>query len=215
MASQLQRRSSNQPQKKLLDIPSQIRQPFKQKITYSSFWEILYRVFLLDSVFQWGWKTVELRLLQRKNVQFLHTAQATTRWFISSSQPYFSSSSSTMLLNEPRPPLGEAHGGYTFCTQLRWLPVRISHPPDVLLIKLDMWIIVFDLAQVLFGLKLANFPCAYILFWCAHEELGLAPRWCHRRYYNWVFARPSWVLKYFGLPDLVDRHALRLTVKTW
>lgn len=53
--------------------------------------------------------------------EFLASCQTYEGGFASSSQPYFSATpdseteSAKALLDKPRPPLGEAHGGYTFC----------------------------------------------------------------------------------------------------
>ncbi|EPQ53792.1 terpenoid cyclases/Protein prenyltransferase [Gloeophyllum trabeum ATCC 11539] len=57
---------------------------------------------------------------------FLASCQTYEGGFSSASQPYFSSSS---LLPSPRPPLGEAHGGYTFCALASWVMVRSFAPP--------------------------------------------------------------------------------------
>lgn len=50
---------------------------------------------------------------------FIASCQTYEGGFASASQPYFSQSST--LLSAPRPPLGEAHGGYTFCAVASWV----------------------------------------------------------------------------------------------
>lgn len=50
---------------------------------------------------------------------FIASCQTYEGGFASASQPYYSQSST--LLSAPRPPLGEAHGGYTFCAIASWV----------------------------------------------------------------------------------------------
>ncbi|PBK99419.1 terpenoid cyclases/Protein prenyltransferase [Armillaria gallica] len=50
---------------------------------------------------------------------FVRSCQTYEGGFASASQPYFGEDGS--LLKSPRPPLGEAHGGYTFCALASWV----------------------------------------------------------------------------------------------
>lgn len=68
--------------------------------------------------------------LVENTADFIASCQTYEGGFSSASQPYFSSSSSTTLLNEPRPPLGEAHGGYTFCALASWVMLQAYIPPS-------------------------------------------------------------------------------------
>ena len=65
---------------------------------------------------------------------FVASCQTYEGGFSSASQPYFSapSSGSSTLLSSPRPPLGEAHGGYTFCALAAWVMLQpfVSTLPD-------------------------------------------------------------------------------------
>lgn len=57
--------------------------------------------------------------------EFIQSCQTYEGGFSSSSQPYYTSGKT--LAAAPRPPLGEAHGGYTACALGSWLllePVR-------------------------------------------------------------------------------------------
>lgn len=53
---------------------------------------------------------------------FLASCQTYEGGFASASQPFFSPDGT--LLKSPRPPLGEAHGGYTFCAVAAWIILR-------------------------------------------------------------------------------------------
>nr|GAT56401.1 predicted protein [Mycena chlorophos] len=53
---------------------------------------------------------------------FIASCQTYEGGFSSASQPYYTASST--LLDSPRPPLGEAHGGYTFCALASWVLLR-------------------------------------------------------------------------------------------
>ncbi|KAH7914880.1 terpenoid cyclases/protein prenyltransferase alpha-alpha toroid [Hygrophoropsis aurantiaca] len=57
---------------------------------------------------------------------FIASCQTYEGGFSSASQPYFTSTSdgSPSLLEFPRPPLGEAHGGYTFCAVASWVMLQ-------------------------------------------------------------------------------------------
>jgi protein farnesyltransferase subunit beta len=50
---------------------------------------------------------------------FIASCQTYEGGFACASQPYYSMAST--LLDAPRPPLGEAHGGYTFCAIASWV----------------------------------------------------------------------------------------------
>lgn len=50
---------------------------------------------------------------------FIMSCQTYEGGFSSASQPYFAPDGT--LLPYPRPPLGEAHGGYTFCALASWV----------------------------------------------------------------------------------------------
>jgi protein farnesyltransferase subunit beta len=56
---------------------------------------------------------------------FVASCQTYEGGFSSASQPYYAPASSPgappVLLESPRPPLGEAHGGYTFCSLASWV----------------------------------------------------------------------------------------------
>lgn len=57
---------------------------------------------------------------------FIASCQTYEGGFSSASQPYFSAEAddSTVLLDAIRPPLGEAHGGYTFCSLASWIMLQ-------------------------------------------------------------------------------------------
>ncbi|EGN97652.1 hypothetical protein SERLA73DRAFT_92860 [Serpula lacrymans var. lacrymans S7.3] len=57
---------------------------------------------------------------------FVASCQTYEGGFSSSSQPYYSPgpSGTSTILNAPRPPLGEAHGGYTFCSLGSWIMLQ-------------------------------------------------------------------------------------------
>jgi hypothetical protein len=54
---------------------------------------------------------------------FIASCQTYEGGFSSASQPYFypGPNDTPTLLSSPRPPLGEAHGGYTFCALASWV----------------------------------------------------------------------------------------------
>ncbi|KAG6916628.1 hypothetical protein DXG01_006124 [Tephrocybe rancida] len=69
---------------------------------------------------------------------FIASCQTYEGGFASSSQPYYAASSSSLsgndppnpplrLMETPRPPLGEAHGGYTFCALAAWVLLLPFH----------------------------------------------------------------------------------------
>ncbi|KDQ53706.1 hypothetical protein JAAARDRAFT_39019 [Jaapia argillacea MUCL 33604] len=67
---------------------------------------------------------------------FIASCQTYEGGFASASQPYFSASpdsereGASTLLSSPRPPLGEAHGGYTFCALASWVMLLPFLPPS-------------------------------------------------------------------------------------
>jgi protein farnesyltransferase subunit beta len=78
---------------------------------------------------------------------FIASCQTYEGGFSSASQPYFSpqSSGSPTLLSSPRPPLGEAHGGYTFCGLAAWVMLQPFIPdrdskPNINIKKLVRWL---------------------------------------------------------------------------
>ncbi|KAF8879063.1 terpenoid cyclases/protein prenyltransferase alpha-alpha toroid [Infundibulicybe gibba] len=52
---------------------------------------------------------------------FIASCQTYEGGFASSSHPTFTPGPTPALLSSPRPPLGEAHGGYTFCALASWV----------------------------------------------------------------------------------------------
>jgi protein farnesyltransferase subunit beta len=78
---------------------------------------------------------------------FIASCQTYEGGFSSSSQPYYSLDS--VLLSFPRPPLGEAHGGYTFCSVASWIllqPFLDTQPlsskrPEINLKTLLRWLV--------------------------------------------------------------------------
>ncbi|KAF8637723.1 hypothetical protein AX17_002626 [Amanita inopinata Kibby_2008] len=56
--------------------------------------------------------------------EFVASCQTYEGGFSSASQPYFSTASGSPLLRWPRPSLGEAHGGYTFCSLASWVALQ-------------------------------------------------------------------------------------------
>ncbi|KZT20214.1 terpenoid cyclases/Protein prenyltransferase [Neolentinus lepideus HHB14362 ss-1] len=84
---------------------------------------------------------------------FLASCQTCEGGFSSSSQPYFSSSGD--LLSSPRPPLGEAHGGYTFCALASWVLLRSFQPPpagvDINVKRLLRWLVMMQGSEIELG----------------------------------------------------------------
>ena len=64
--------------------------------------------------------------------EFIASLQTYEGGFASASHPAYSSDVHTLasLLPFPRPPLGEAHGGYTFCSLASWIILRPFLPKD-------------------------------------------------------------------------------------
>ena len=64
--------------------------------------------------------------------EFIASLQTYEGGFASASHPYYTNlpKSSEMLLNSPRPPLGEAHGGYTYCAVASWVMLKPFLPKD-------------------------------------------------------------------------------------
>ncbi|KAF8170751.1 terpenoid cyclases protein prenyltransferase [Mycena galopus ATCC 62051] len=89
---------------------------------------------------------------------FIASLQTYEGGFSSSSQPYYAPASSpngpTVLLESPRPPLGEAHGGYTFCALASWvmlLPFLPPSPPKINKASLLRWLVQMQGAPVELG----------------------------------------------------------------
>ncbi|TFK49209.1 terpenoid cyclases/Protein prenyltransferase [Heliocybe sulcata] len=83
---------------------------------------------------------------------FLASCQTYEGGFSSSSQPYFSSGT---LLSSPRPPLGEAHGGYTFCALASWVLIKSFQPPpygvDIDVKRLLRWLVMMQGSEIELG----------------------------------------------------------------
>lgn len=64
--------------------------------------------------------------------EFIASLQTYEGGFASASHPYYSSTPGTAetLLPSPRPALGEAHGGYTFCALASWTMLKPFLPKD-------------------------------------------------------------------------------------
>lgn len=56
--------------------------------------------------------------------EFVASCQTYEGGFSSSSQPYFSAGTTPSPLSWPRPAMGEAHGGYTFCSLASWVALQ-------------------------------------------------------------------------------------------
>ncbi|KAF7972312.1 hypothetical protein HWV62_5133 [Athelia sp. TMB] len=89
---------------------------------------------------------------------FVASCQTYEGGFSSASQPFYSPSPSSALLPEPRPPLGESHGGYAFCALASWVMLQPFLPdsaaPAINLKKLTRWLVQLQGADAeLGGLK--------------------------------------------------------------
>ncbi|KAJ7159810.1 terpenoid cyclases/Protein prenyltransferase [Mycena crocata] len=91
---------------------------------------------------------------------FVASCQTYEGGFSSASQPYYAPASSPdappTLLETPRPPLGEAHGGYTFCALASWVmlqPFTASSPsqPKINKKSLMRWLVQMQGAPVELG----------------------------------------------------------------
>ncbi|KAG6879072.1 hypothetical protein C0992_005352 [Termitomyces sp. T32_za158] len=99
---------------------------------------------------------------------FIASCQTYEGGFASASQPYYAASPSSQpddppnqthlrLLETPRPPLGEAHGGYTFCALAAWvllLPFRDDSdeiPPSIDVGKLLRWLVMMQGNEIEIG----------------------------------------------------------------
>jgi protein farnesyltransferase subunit beta len=76
---------------------------------------------------------------------FVASCQTYEGGFSSASQPYFTGSSDSdsgppSLMSSPRPPLGEAHGGYTFCALATWVMLQpfVAEIPEAQRPSIDM-----------------------------------------------------------------------------
>ena len=104
--------------------------------TYSGIYCLIVVAYLLDLL------TPEL---VQGTPSFIASCQTYEGGFSCASQPYYSANLTTTttptpttthsyLLSHPRPPLGEAHGGYTFCALASWVmlqPYLSTHPDGV------------------------------------------------------------------------------------
>jgi protein farnesyltransferase subunit beta len=87
---------------------------------------------------------------------FIASCQTYEGGFASASQPFFSPGSPPELLQSPRPPLGEAHGGYTFCALASWVmlqPFLANTPtkPSINLKTLLRWLTHMQGAEIELG----------------------------------------------------------------
>lgn len=82
--------------------------------------------------------------------RFVASCQTYEGGFASASQPYFAQTGAGQpaLLNTPRPPLGEAHGGYTFCALAAWVMLQpfvqaeaAANPPKINTKNLLRWLV--------------------------------------------------------------------------
>ena len=80
--------------------------------------------------------------------EFIASIQTYEGGFASASQPFYASSpaSPASLLEEPRPPLGEAHGGYTYCALASWVLLKPfidlqEKKPSINLKSLTRWLV--------------------------------------------------------------------------
>jgi protein farnesyltransferase subunit beta len=79
---------------------------------------------------------------------FIASCQTYEGGFSCASQPYFSPQQDgrPVLLDSPRPPLGEAHGGYTFCAVASWVLLQpyvqtMSNKPSINTQSLLRWLV--------------------------------------------------------------------------
>lgn len=83
--------------------------------------------------------------LVRGTAAFVASCQTYEGGFASASQPYFTPDDK--LLPFPRPPLGEAHGGYTFCALAAWVLLQptieagAEPAPSVDISRLLRWLV--------------------------------------------------------------------------
>ncbi|KIJ62500.1 hypothetical protein HYDPIDRAFT_176566 [Hydnomerulius pinastri MD-312] len=92
---------------------------------------------------------------------FIASCQTYEGGFSSASQPYFSAESdgTTKLLDDIRPPLGEAHGGYTFCALASWIMLQpylnlqdpASPRPSVEYKRLMRWLVQMQGSEIELG----------------------------------------------------------------
>ncbi|KZS95144.1 terpenoid cyclases/Protein prenyltransferase [Sistotremastrum niveocremeum HHB9708] len=72
--------------------------------------------------------------LSASTPSFIASCQTYEGGFASASQPYYSPyfkvRNESTLMSDPRPPLGEAHGGYTFCAVASWVMLAPLRPPS-------------------------------------------------------------------------------------
>ena len=94
---------------------------------------------------------------------FIASLQTYEGGFASASHPYFSSAPSPeTLLDSPRPALGEAHGGYTYCALASWVMLKPllkfdstlkgrSESPNIDLKKLARWLVNMQGSEIELG----------------------------------------------------------------
>lgn len=92
---------------------------------------------------------------------FVASCQTYEGGFSCASQPYFSAEAdeSTILLDGIRPPLGEAHGGYTFCALASWIMLQpylklhgqAEQRPSVNYRKLMRWLVLLQGNEIELG----------------------------------------------------------------
>ncbi|KAG5653875.1 hypothetical protein H0H81_009697 [Sphagnurus paluster] len=98
---------------------------------------------------------------------FIASCQTYEGGFSSASQPYYAvppsppsaQSDAPRLLENPRPPLGEAHGGYTFCATAAWVLLRSFHDasvgeeaqPNINVTRLLRWLVMMQGTEIELG----------------------------------------------------------------
>ena len=93
---------------------------------------------------------------------FIASCQTYEGGFSCASQPYFSAEAdetTTILLDTIRPSLGEAHGGYTFCSLASWIMLQpymhfeqfAGHLPTVNYQRLMRWLVQLQGSEIELG----------------------------------------------------------------
>ncbi|TFK60670.1 terpenoid cyclases/Protein prenyltransferase [Pluteus cervinus] len=94
--------------------------------------------------------------------EFIASCQTYEGGFASASQPSYSPGPNPTLLEFPRPPLGEAHGGYTFCALASWVLLQpfleagykgahSSKPPTIDLNNTLRWLVQMQGTEIELG----------------------------------------------------------------
>ena len=86
--------------------------------------------------------------------EFISSCQTYEGGFASASQPFYTLKDE--LLSYPRPPLGEAHGGYTFCALASWVllqPFIVDQPtkPTINTKNLLRWLVQMQGTEIELG----------------------------------------------------------------